>query len=143
MAGTKCLKSPDLHLSETLTTKLCLTTKWLLGNQAVRTNRTGMHLVLYHVTKLQEVGNTYRCRLVKLLTCLTIIQMGRAEAGKSCLICPLGKVLQFSTIEDWRSELHTKTLTGSTEDSLENLTEVHTRRHTQRVEYQVYRTTVL
>ena len=30
VAGTECLDSPNLHLTETLTTELCLTTEWLL-----------------------------------------------------------------------------------------------------------------
>lgn len=33
VACTEGFDGPDLHLSETLTTKLCLTTKWLLCNQ--------------------------------------------------------------------------------------------------------------
>ena len=33
VAGAKCLESPNLHLTKALTTKLCLTTKWLLGDE--------------------------------------------------------------------------------------------------------------
>ena len=85
-----------------------------------------MHLIFNHVTELEEVGDTYGCRLVEHLTGLTIIQMCRAEAGQTCLIGPLCKVIQFGTIKDRCSELHTKALTGCTEDCLEYLTEVHT-----------------
>ena len=102
-----------------------------------------MHLILYHVTKLEEVGNTYRCRLVELLTSLTIIQVSRTESWQSSFISPLSEVVKLSTIKDRSSEFNAQTLAGSTEDSLENLTEVHTRRYTQRVQYQVYRTTIL
>ena len=36
-------------LQEILTTELCLTTKRLLSNKGVRTDRTGMHLIFNHV----------------------------------------------------------------------------------------------
>ena len=49
----------------------------------------------------------------------------------------------MSTVEDRSSKLNTELAAGSTEDSLEYLTEVHTRRHTQRVQHKVYWTTVL
>ena len=102
-----------------------------------------MHLVLNHVTELKEVSDTYCSWLVKALTCLTIIEVSRAETWQTCLVSPLSQVIKLSTVEDRCSELNTKLLTGSTEDSLENLSKVHSRRHTQRVQYQVYRTTIL
>ena len=38
-----------------------------------------MHLILYHVTKLQEVSDTNSCWLIELLTSLTIIDICRAK----------------------------------------------------------------
>ena len=143
MRSTECLDCPDLHLSETLTTELCLTTKWLLSDERVRTDRTSVHLVLYHVTELQEVCDTDCSRLVEHLTCLTIIKVCRAVAWETCLVSPLVKVIKLSTIEDRSSELNTELLTCCTKYSLEDLTEVHSRRHTQRVQYQVNWTTIL
>ena len=102
-----------------------------------------MHLVFYHVAELQEVGHTDGSRLVELLAGLTIIYIGRAEAGQTCLVGPLGEVVELGTVEDRSGKLDTELLTGSTEDGFEDLTEVHTRGHTHRVEHQVYRTSVL
>ena len=83
-----------------------------------------MHLVLNHVTELEEVGDTYGSRLVEALTSLTIIQVGRAQTWQTCLVGPLSEVVELSTVEDRSSELNTQLLTGSTEDSLEDLTKV-------------------
>ena len=58
MACTKGLKGPNLHLTKTLSTELCLTTERLLGNQTVRADRAGVHLILNHVTELEEVSDT-------------------------------------------------------------------------------------
>ena len=63
--------------------------------------------------------------------------------GQSGLVSPLGKVFKFGTIEDRCGKLNTELASGSTEDSLEYLSQVHTRRHTKRVEHQVNRTTVV
>ena len=49
----------------------------------------------------------------------------------------------MSTIEDRSSELHTEFGSCRTEDGFENLTDVHTRWHTQRVEHDIHRSTVL
>ena len=95
------------------------------------------------MTKLEEVSDTHGGGLVKLLTCLTVIEVCRAEVRQTCLVSPLREVLKMSTVEDRRSKLDAELATSSTEDGLENLTEVHSRRHTQRVQHQVYRTSVL
>ena len=101
-----------------------------------------MHLILNHVTQLQEVSHTNCSWLVELLTCLTIIEVSRTEARQTSLICPFRKVFQLSTVKDRSSELNTQLLTCSTEDTLKDLTKVHSRRHTQWVQYHINRTTV-
>ena len=76
MAGTECLECPNLHLTETLATELCLTSKRLLCDERVRTDGTCVHLILYHMTEFQEVGYTHGRRLVETLACLTVVKMG-------------------------------------------------------------------
>ena len=49
VTGTEGLDGLDLHLSETLSTKLRFTTKRLLRDERVWTDGTGVHLVFYHV----------------------------------------------------------------------------------------------
>ena len=126
MAGAEGLKSPNLHLTKTLTTELGLTSKRLLRDEAVRTNATGVHLVFDHVTELEEVGHANSSGLVELLTGLTIVEASGAKTRQTCLVGPLCEVVELSTIKDRSGELHTKLTTGSTEDGLEDLTEVHT-----------------
>ena len=75
MACAECLQSPDFHLSETLATKLSLTSKRLLRDERIRTDATGVHLILYHVTEFEEVSYADSGRLVELFSCLTIIKM--------------------------------------------------------------------
>ena len=51
-------------------------------------------------------------------------------------------MLHGTTVEDRGAEFDTEFLTGPTKDSLEDLTDVHTRRHTHRVQYDIYRRTI-
>ena len=58
LQGVCCAVSfqrPHFHLTEALTTELSLTTQRLLSNQAVRTGRTRMHLVINQVVQFQHV----------------------------------------------------------------------------------------
>ena len=126
MGCAKGLDGPDLHLSEALSTKLSLTTERLLGNHTVRTNGAGVHLVLDHVAELQEVSDAHRGRLVEALTRLAIVDIGGAEVGESGLVGPLLQVLQLGTVEDRGGKLHAQALSCGAEDSLEDLSEVHT-----------------
>ena len=102
-----------------------------------------MHLVFHHVAELQEVCYSHCSRLVELLACLAVVEVGGAQVGQAGLVGPLCQVVELGTIEDRGGELDAEALAGSTEDGLENLAEVHTRRHTQRVEHEVDRTAVL
>ena len=51
-------------------------------------------------------------------------------------------IIERSTVEDRRSELAVKTTASPCEDSLEDLTEVHSRRHTEGVQTEVDRRTI-
>ena len=101
-----------------------------------------MHLIIDHVTELEEVGHTHRSRLVKLLTRSPVEEVGLTVAWKTSLVRPSVHIIERSTVEDRRSELAVQTTTSPSQDSLEDLTEVHSRRHTQRVQAEVNRRTV-
>ena len=47
-----------------------------------------MHLVVDHVTELEEVSDTDRRRLVKALTRPPIVEVGLTIARQASLICP-------------------------------------------------------
>src|SRR5690606_19011594 len=67
-------QSPHFHLTEALTTKLRLTTQRLLGNQRVRADGAGVHLVVNQVSELEHVHNTDGNQAVKRLTSCTVKQ---------------------------------------------------------------------
>ena len=125
MAGTEGLQCPDLHLSETLSTELGFTAERLLSDETVRADGTGVHLVLNHVTQLEEVGNTHCGWLVEALASLAVVEIGRAEARQSGLVSPFCQVVELRTIEDRSGKLHAHLLSCCAKDSFENLSEVH------------------
>ncbi len=58
LEGISCaigLECPDFHFSEALTAELRLTAQRLLGDKRVRTNRTGMDLVVDKMVQFQNV----------------------------------------------------------------------------------------
>ena len=118
------LKGLYLHLSETLSTELRLTTKRLLGNQRVRTDRTGMHLVFNHVSELKHVNHAYCCRLVETVACSAIVEISLSVTGNACLVCPFVKIIERSSVEDWCREFFAKFTSCPAEHCLEYLTKV-------------------
>ena len=94
------------------------------------------------MAELKEVCYTYSSRLVEHLARLTIVEVSRAIARQTCLVCPLVKVIKLGTIKDRSRKLHTELFAGSAKHSLEYLSEVHTRRHAKRVKHQVDRTAI-
>ena len=101
-----------------------------------------MHLIVNHVAQLQEVSHTHRSRLVETLTSTTIIQVRLTVARNTSFVCPFVQIIQSRTIEDRSSELNVQLTSGPTQHGLENLSQVHTRRHTQRVQADIHRSTV-
>src|SRR5450830_414201 len=53
-----CFQRPNFHLTETLTTELCLTAQWLLSNQRIRTSRAGMHFIIKQMMQLENMHVT-------------------------------------------------------------------------------------
>ncbi len=89
--GKKLLKSigrairfecPNLHFSESLSPILRLSSQRLLGDKAIGTDRSGMDLISYEVTKFQHVNLSDHHWLVDRVTCPAIeeitLSSGRA-----------------------------------------------------------------
>src|SRR3546814_10576721 len=55
VGGAVGFKRPDFHFPEALATELRLTAERLLGDERVRTDRTGMNLVVHEVVQLDHV----------------------------------------------------------------------------------------
>lgn len=65
---------PNLHLSESLSSKLSLSPQRLLSNEGIWASRPSMYLILHKVNQLHHVHITHRNRLVERLACAAIIQ---------------------------------------------------------------------
>ena len=102
-----------------------------------------MHLVIDHVAELDHVDDT-DCRiLVKPVTCTSIPEMSPAELRETCLVSILAEFVKACTVENRSAELHAELLACPSENCLVNLSEVHSGRHTERVEDNVHRSSVL
>ena len=96
VCGTVCLECPYLHLSESLAAELRFTAERLLGDEAVRTDRTGVHLVIYHVTEFHEVGHADGRHLVERLACLAVVQLRLAAARKTGFVRPFVQLNEYT-----------------------------------------------
>ena len=102
-----------------------------------------MHLVVDHVAKLEHVDHAHRSRLVELLARTAVVQVSTPAARNTRLRRIFVDLVERSTVENRRSELQSQLLAGPAEHGFVNLTEVHTRRHTQRVQADIDDRTVL
>ena len=141
--STEGLKSPYLHLPEALATMLGLPPEGLLRDERVGTDGARVHLVIDHVTELEEVGHPNGRGLVEALTGTPVVEVGLTVARQASLVRPGVHIIERSTVEDRCGELAVQTTTRPSQDGLEDLTEVHSRRHPERVEAEVHRRTIL
>ena len=101
-----------------------------------------MHLVFNHVTQFQHVGHTYSSLLLERLSRTTIVQSSFAITRQTCFISPCVQVVQRSSIKDRSSKLNAQLLSCTSQYGFKDLTNVHTRRHTQRIQHNVNRSSV-
>src|ERR1041384_3161329 len=132
--STECFDRPYFHFSETLTPELSFTTQRLLSNERVRSDRTCVHLIVDKVTELQHVCHTNRHGLIEAGTGETIIQVCTTELRKSCLFQFRLYIVEVCTIEDWSCIFSAELLASPCQHCFVDLAQVHTRRHTERVE---------
>ena len=121
---------------------MSFTTQRLLRNQRVRSDRTGMHFIIYHVPQFQEVGHSYCRRLVETFTGTTVIQVGCTVTRHTGFIGIGVDIVQACTVENRSSEFQSQFFTGPAQYSFENLSQVHTGRYTQRIQTNIHRSTV-
>ena len=79
VSGAVGLQRPDFHLAEALSTELRLAAQRLLGDEAVRTGRARVHLVVDQVVQLQDVHVADRR-----LGARTGRRCGRRTGGPGC-----------------------------------------------------------
>ena len=101
-----------------------------------------MHLVVHHVVQFEIIDVTDRGLLMERLAGFTVVQLGTTVFGQPGLTHVFVDLVDGGTVEDRGGELDTQFLAGPTKNRLINLSQVHTGRHTQRVQHHVHRTTV-
>ena len=104
-----CFQRPHFHLPEALTTELSLTTQRLLSNQAVRTGRTSVHLVVDQVVQFQHVHVTYGYRTLELFTGTAVKQRNLTRRWQTTQLQQLFNFSFFCTVEYRRCNWHTLT----------------------------------
>ena len=97
-----------------------------------------MHLVFHHVAELKHVDDADCRGLVETVAGAAVVEIGLAITGKSCLVGPFVEVIETRTVENRGGELLAEFTASPSENGLEYLSEVHTGRHTQRVEDYVH-----
>src|SRR5690606_15008114 len=122
------------HFPETLSTKLRLSAQRLLGDKRVRTDGARVHLVVDKVTELQHVGNAYGYRLIESLSGESVKEVRAAECRQPCLFQFLRHLLCGGAIEDRSSIGASQFQSGPAQYCFEDLSQVHPRGYTQRVE---------
>ena len=76
------MQRPAFHFPETLTTELRLTTQWLLRDKAVRSDRTGVDLVINKVMQFQHIDDADCDLAVELVARAPIEQVGLTRTIK-------------------------------------------------------------
>src|SRR4030095_3851106 len=92
--------------------------------------------------QLDHVDHSNGCFLVETFAGFTIMQVSMTIHWDRCLFAIFPDLFSCSTIKYWSREFHTEFLSGPSEYSFINLSQVHTTRYTQRVQYNVNRRSI-
>src|SRR5690554_3007908 len=138
MGSAVCIECPNLHLPESLPAELRLTTEWLLGDEAVWADAAGVDFVFDEVAEFQHVDVANRRLLVEGFAGAAVIELRASVDRQSCLLELLIDVIHGSAIEDRRRERSAELLPCPAKKRLEDLPQVHSGRHTQRVQQDVH-----
>src|SRR5699024_2472418 len=122
---------PDLHLAEALAAELGLAAQRLLRDEAVGAGGAGMDLVVDKVVQLEEVDVADGYVVIELRAGTAVVKDALAvlaQAGQAQGLADGGLVC---AVEDGRGDLPAQGLGGVAQVDLQDLTDVHTRRHAQ------------
>src|SRR5688500_10324301 len=161
------LEAPHFHLAEALAARAGLAAEGLLRDQRVRARCAGVDLVVDEMVQLHHVDVAHRRPLLELLARAAVRQLDLAAPGHlgvelaitDLLVAALALLAAITdrlvrlvdglvdlvlraAVEDGRHGLETTDGCGPPEVGLEDLPDVHARRHAQRVEEDVDRRAV-
>src|SRR5229473_298461 len=137
--GAVSLERPHLHLAEALAAELRLAAQRLLGDEAVRTGRPGVDLVLDQVGQLEHVDHAHGHRLVELVPGAAVPQPDLAVLRQSRPLELGHDGRHGSAVENRRRDLDAERGGDPPKVGLQDLAQVHAARHAERVEHDVDR----
>src|SRR6185312_16314457 len=103
------LERPHLHFAETLAAELRLAAERLLGDQRVRTDRTGVDLVVHQMVQLEHVDVADGDLTIELLAGTAVIDGRLARLVDAGEIEHVLDVRLFGAVEDGRGDRHAVT----------------------------------
>src|SRR3989344_3739848 len=132
VGGFVGFEGPDFHFSESLTSHLGFAAERLLGDETVWSGGTGVGLVLDHVDKFQDVGNTDGGFLSKGFAGTTVVKLNLGGTGVAGLLEKIADAILVNLFKDGDGNFETKTFGGESELGFEKLAEVHTSKNRKR-----------
>src|SRR5262245_18017877 len=144
---------PDLHFAEALAAELRLAAERLLCDQAVRADRARVNLVVHQVREFEHVYVPHGHLLLERLARHAVVEDGLARivdhlwrsVGPQLAVGLLQETLDLGlgrAVEDGRGETQAEHVRVPAQMRLENLADVHARRHSERVENDLDRSPV-
>ncbi len=119
-----------------------LTAQRLLRNQRIRACRTRVYLVVDKMQQFHHVHIAYRDPIVKRFASAAVVQLRLAVFRKACKLEGIHYFNLIGAIEYRRHYLPAERLGRIPEMCLENLPDIHPRRHPERVQHYLERRTI-
>src|SRR3989338_8973997 len=129
MGGAVTFQSPNLHFSEPLASSLGLSSQRLLGDKRIRPD--GSHINLAH-----------RLFLVKKFSRPAVAKFDFTVFGQAGFFKLFSDFIFRGSVETWRNSVITEFFRRPAKMSFQNLADVHTTGHAQRVKNNVHRRAV-
>src|SRR5580765_654456 len=133
---------PDLHFSEPLSAELRLAAERLLRDERVRPDRPRVDLVVDQVRQLQHVDVAERHVLFERVARHAVEEPRLAALRQAGAIQPVFDLVLGRAVEHRRREIEAERRGGPAEMRFENLADVHSRRHPERVQHDLHRRSV-
>ena len=142
VGGAVSLQGPHLHLTKTLATVLRLAPKRLLGDERVRAHGAGMYLVRHQMTQFKHVSVPNNRFLIERFPGLpgkkACFPVGRKPGFLKVFLDPI----LLDAVKNRCGDLDPEFLRRPAKVAFEHLPDIHSGRHTQRIEDEVHRRSI-
>src|SRR3989338_2463385 len=140
--GAVTFQSPTLHFSEPLASALGFSSQRLLGDKRIRPDGSHMNLVLHHMVQLHHINLAHRHLLVKKFSRPAVAKFDFAVFGQTGFFKLLSDFIFRGSVETGRNGVITQFFRRPAKMSFQNLADVHTTGHAQRIKNDVHRRAV-